>query len=158
MENIRFENCRICFKNFGAKPTDFNPAGGKRDFCVLIDTPEQAEYLSNLGINVKWLKPKEEGDNPQPYVKVNVNYGQVQPDINIVTGKKITKLNAETVGQLDYAAILNVDLVVNPYHWTQPHREGISLYAVQMYVTIEEDYFKMKYEQYEEDSAPLPFG
>jgi hypothetical protein len=51
-------------RNFEGKEKQYN-VKGKRNFCVLL-TPEMAEALKNDGWNVKTLKAREPGDEPQP--------------------------------------------------------------------------------------------
>ena len=67
-ENITIEGARIVFRNFSGKEGRFNPPG-KKNFCVLLDN-ELASNLKDDGWNVKWLKPREEDDEPQAYIQV----------------------------------------------------------------------------------------
>ncbi len=151
IRNIIMENARILFRNFSGNPSKFN-AKGKRTFCLVID-PETADNLSEEGWNVKFLKPREEGDTPTPYIQVNVGFKDDQsksPKIYMVTRKKKTLLTEDTVGVLDFAEIDNVDVIVTPYKWDVNGKQGVSAYLKTMYVSVIEEDFGGKYDFDEE--------
>lgn len=141
IKNIVVENARIVFKNFSGEERQFNPKG-KRNFCLLI-SPDDADRLKAEGWNIKALKAREEGDMDQPYLPVEVRYGQYPPKVVMVTSKNQTVLDEEMVAILDTAEITNVDVVVRPFEW-EPGR--LKAYVKTMYVTIAEDEFESKYE------------
>lgn len=154
VENIILENCRIAFRNFSGKEGKFNPAG-KRNFCVVLEQ-EQGDRLKELGWNIKYLKPRDEDELPVPYIQVEVSYKTIEPDVFLITSKKKTKLDEDSVNTLDYAEITNVDLIIRPYCWEIPQRDGtiangIKAYVKTMYVTIAEDAFANKYNFDDED-------
>ena len=72
LNDVNLEDCRLVFKNLSGNEGKFN-AAGNRNFCVLL-SPEEGKALREEGWNVKELKPREEGDLPQGYLKVKVNY------------------------------------------------------------------------------------
>lgn len=144
MENIIVENAKIAFKNFSGKEGQFNPEG-KRNFCLILD-PELAEKLYADGWNVRTLKPKDDGEIPQPYIQVSVSFLAKPPKIVLVTSRGKTLLTEETVGMLDWAEITNVDLSVTPYQWSVAGKNGVKAYLKNMYVTIQEDEFEKKYD------------
>lgn len=141
INNVVVENAKIVFTNFSGEEKQFNPKG-KRNFCLLI-SPEDADRLKSEGWNIKVLRPREEGDLEQPYLPVEVRYGQYPPKIVMVTSRNKTVLDEETVSILDTAEITNVDVVVRPFEWEPGH---IKAYVKTMYVTIAEDEFEAKYE------------
>ena len=141
--NLTLEGARILFRNFRGEASTYN-AKGRRNFCVILD-PEIAEQLSKDGWNVKTLKPRDDEDEPQPYMQVKVMYGARPPKIVLLSSAGRTEITEETVDMLDWAEIDNVDLVIRPYEYDVNGRSGISAYLKSMFVTIAEDYLEQKY-------------
>lgn len=141
---IVFENARIAFRNFSGKKGQYNPEGA-RNFVLLLDDPAVVADLRKDGWNVKELKPRDDQDEPQPYIQVAVNYSGRPPKITLVTSKGKTPLDEDSVSMLDWAEIKNIDLIVNPYEWEVRGETGIKAYLKSMFVVIEEDELDMKY-------------
>lgn len=147
--NITMEGVRIVFKNFSGKAGKMN-AEGDRNFCVILEDPELVKAMEEDGWNVKYLKPREEGDDPQPYLKVKVKFhddeSRRQPNVVIITSRGRTRLGPDEVGILDWAEIANVDLIVTPYKWTlKSGKTGVSAYVKSLFITIREDELEQKY-------------
>ena len=141
--NIVIENAKIGFRNFSGKAAKFNPAG-RRNFCVFLDK-EDGLKLEEDGWNIRWLQPREEGDDLVPYLQITVSYENIPPKIVLVTKKRKTVLDDISVDELDTAEIENVDLIIRPYNWSVNGSEGVKAYCKSMYVTIVEDEFAEKY-------------
>lgn len=145
--NIRIEGAKLIFKNFSGRKTDFNDEGN-RVFGVLLDD-ELAENLLHDGWNVKHLKPREDDPDQyaQPWLSVKVKFGKIPPIVQLITSRGKLRLDEETVGQLDWAAIKNCDLIIRPYEYPaiKGRPAGISAYLKTIYVTIAEDEFADKY-------------
>lgn len=141
--NINITNAKIGFRNFSGAAGKFNPAG-RRNFCVFLDY-ETGKSLERDGWNVRWLNPKDEGDEPAPYLQVAVSYENIPPKIVLVTQKGKTKLDESNINVLDWAEIENVDLSIRPYNWSVSGKEGVKAYAKTMYITLAEDEFESKY-------------
>jgi len=144
---VLMEGVLIIFRNFSGKEGQYNREGD-RNFAVLLDE-HTAQAMAEDNWNVKWLRPREEeeGENPQAYLPVSVNFKGRPPRIVLITSRGRTNLDEGSVEMLDWADILNVDLIVRPYEWTVNEKSGIKAYLQSIYVTIEEDALEIKYSE-----------
>lgn len=145
-DTVLMEGVRIIFRNFAGKEDQYNREGD-RNFAVLID-PEVAKMMADDGWNVKWLKPREDGDEgeeEQAYLPVSLRFDVFPPHVVLVTSNNRTTLDEQSIEMLDFADITNVDLIVRPYVWQVNAKSGIKAYVKTMYVTIEEDALVKKY-------------
>jgi hypothetical protein len=141
--NIVIEGARIGFRNFNGKEGKYN-AKGLRNFCVFLDL-DLAKDLERDGWNVRWLEPRDEDAEKQPYLGVAVSYAHIPPKIVMITSHGKTILDEESVGLLDWAEIKDVDLIIRPYNWEVNGKVGVKAYVKSMYITIAEDEFEAKY-------------
>lgn len=137
------------FKNFSGKPGQYNPSG-TRTFCVELDRAT-ADMMAEAGWNVKQLDPRDEGDEPVPYIQVKCRFENVPPTIYMLTGRnnKKTRITEDTVDLLDSAMIEWADLTITPYAWEMKTKNGVesgvAAYLKTMYVKVAQDEFAEKY-------------
>lgn len=145
---VLMEGVRIIFRNFQGKEGQYNRAGD-RNFGVILPN-DVAEAMLADGWNVKYLKPREDDEEPEqtPWLSVSVNFDKGRPPkVMMVTDRGRTALDESTIDMLDWADIQNVDLIVRPYTWEVSGRTGVKAYLQSMYVTIEEDELERKYSE-----------
>jgi len=143
---VLMEGVRIIFRNFAGKEGQYNRAGD-RNFGVILP-PDIAEVMLADGWNVKYLKPRDDDEEEveTPWLSVSVNYGKGRPPkVLQITSRGRTTLDEDSIELLDWADIINVDLIVRPYTWEVSGRTGIKAYLQSMYVTIDEDELERKY-------------
>ena len=153
-QKIIAEEKQIIFRNFAGSQTKFN-AEGQRNFCLVLDQDEAAQYASD-GWNVKVREPREEDGDPTFYLKVKVKFdGDYPPKIIMV--KKIGEdeegnvsyskvpITVGEVSLLDVVDIIHVDVDINSYAYDINGKEGITAYLNKMYVLVETDSFEEKY-------------
>lgn len=148
--NVRqftLEDAQIMFRNFAGKEGPFNRAGD-RNFALILP-PNVAEKLSADGWNVRIREPKENDSEilaePTHYLPVKISYDNRPPRVVMVAGGRRTPLDESSVEVLDFAEILSVDIVCNPYDWSVNGATGTKAYVKTLYVTIDEDPIERKY-------------
>lgn len=144
---VLMEGVRIIFRNFSGKEGQYNREGD-RNFAVLLDD-QVAEAMAADNWNVKWLRPRseDEEESPQAYLPVSLNFKGRPPRIVLITSRGRTNLDEHSVDMLDWADIINVDLIVRPYEWTVNNKSGVKAYLQSIYVTIDEDPLELKYSE-----------
>lgn len=153
---VLMEGVRIIFRNFAGREGQYNREGD-RNFAVLLSV-DVAKAMSDDGWNVKWLRPRteEEGEEPQAYLPISVNFKGRPPRIVLITSRGRTNIDEDQVETLDWVDIVNVDLIVRPYEWTVNGKSGIKAYLQSLYMTISEDALEIKYADPEPDQDPRP--
>lgn len=144
--NITFEDAHIMYRNLAGLPTKFKPAGGIRDFTLLLDEDTALAMLDD-GWNVKYLKPREdvEDSEPRPYVKVFAQYVKFPPRIVLINSRGKTVLTEDNINIIDFAEIEKIDLIIRPYNWEVNGNTGVKALVKSMYVTLAEDELELKY-------------
>lgn len=148
---VQIDGARLIYRNFTGRGTDYNREGD-RNFCLVIDDQEVADRLIEEGFNVKIRQPREEGEAPFMYMKVNVKYHKKGSDLErlnpvavLISGRNRNNLDEESISLLDNIEIANVDLDLSGSNWTVQGRSGRSAYLSKIYVTQELDRFAARY-------------
>jgi hypothetical protein len=146
------KDARIMWRNFGGRQERFN-AKGSRNFTIFL-RPEDSERLTEMGLNVKTLPPREEGEQPQDILKVKVNFDTGRPPrLVMVTHRGRTQLGPDEAQLLDFAQIQKVDLILSPYYWDVEGKEGIAVSVKSLFMTIVEDELEIEYGDIPEASS-----
>ena len=160
---VQIDGARIIFRNFSGRGTQYNREGD-RNFCVVIDDEEIANRLIEEGFNVKIRQPREEGEEPFMYMKVNVKYHpkgseyeRLNPVACLISGRNRNMLDEESICCLDGIDIENVDLDLSGSNWNVQGRSGRSAYLSKIYVTQELDRFATRYAE-DEFPGEAPFN
>lgn len=132
-EVLQIDDARITFRNFSGEGDRYNREGD-RNFALIIPDAETAELLQEKGWNVKIKPPREEGDDPFMYMKVNVKFNDRGPNCYLISGRNRVRLNEDTINRLDRVDIQSVDLDIRPYDWEMRGDTGRSAYLVSIQV------------------------
>lgn len=154
---VIIEDAEIIFPNFSGRPSKYNKEGD-RNFCVIIDDPEVAQQLADEGWNVRIRRPRNEDDEPSHYIPVAVSFRSfpnIPPaDVKLISGANMTHLTEDTIGVLDGAEVVHIDLTVRPRHYPDKNtgEMHIKAYLHDMYVTIAKNRLAEKYAYLESPS------
>lgn len=140
--SVIMEDAWLIFRNFKGEEKQYNREGD-RNFCVVLD-PEIAEAMLEDGWNIKQLKSRD--DEPGDYyVQVSVGYKGRPPRIVLLSSKGRVELSEHEVELLDWIDIQKADLIIRPYKYDVNGSKGIKAYTKTLFVTMNEDYFELKY-------------
>lgn len=143
VKTFMVEDAPIIFRNFAGKEGQYNREGD-RNFAVIL-SPDVAVQMLADGWNVRYLEPREEGDESVPYIQIAVNFKNRPPRVVLLTSTSRTQLDEESVEVLDWADIRTADLIARAYDWTVNGKSGTKAYLQSLFVTIEEDLLEQKY-------------
>ena len=143
---LMIDDARIVYRNFAGAGNKFNREGD-RNFAVVIPDEDIADKLINLGWNVRIKPPREDGDSPFMYLPVKVKFNEYSaPTAYLQTGKRMNRLDEESIRCIDDIDILSVDLDIRPYDWEMNGKTGRSAYLQSIKVTQRVDRFAERYE------------
>ncbi len=145
---------RVAFRNFEGREDLYNRKGD-RNFAIIFERPEVAQKMIDDGWNIKYLKPRDEGDEPTPYLPVAVSYKIRPPKIALVTSKGITYVPEDQVELLDWVDIETADVSLNPSQWSVNGKTGVKAYVNSLYMKIVEDYLQEKWTAYVEGNKAI---
>lgn len=142
-DEITIEDAKVVWPNVSGEERTFNREGD-RNFCILLE-PAMAELMESKGWNVKYLRAREEGEPPRPYIKITVKFGDYPPRIVFLTMGGRNAVDEELAGEVDRLEIEQWDVTIRPYDWEVNGNTGRKAYLKTMYVKILEDPLDVKY-------------
>lgn len=154
--SLVMEEVRLIFRNFAGKEGDYNREGD-RNFGVLLDEDVAKAMLAD-NWNIKHLRAREEGDQPQAWLPVSIKFPRPGTKIRpvrmvMVTSRGRTNVDEEACELFDWVDIAKVDLIVRPYSWSVSGKSGVKAYLKSIFVTIHEDALELKYRDVPEIGA-----
>lgn len=146
LKNALFEDVELIFRNFAGEARKFNPEG-QRNFGIKISHEIAEQMVKDGWTCVKYLRPQEEGELPQPWVKVKIRYGSNRPPKAFLKSSRgKTPLGENEIAMLDFTYNKTVDVIINPYTRTSDDDvTTTTAYLASIVVTIEEDALDLKY-------------
>jgi hypothetical protein len=140
------EDARIVFRNFAGAEGMYNREGD-RNFCVLLEEDLAQDMIAD-GWNIKRLKPRDDAPIGTAYIQVSVGFKGKRggPRMVMITSKGKIELGEDECILLDWADIKIADLIIRPYHWNVSGKSGIKAYLKTIFITINEDYLELKYD------------
>ena len=112
---------------------------GNKNFCIELPD-EEAEKLADEGWNIKIRAPREEGEKPIYYLKVNVSYRFYEPDIRTYVNGVETFIHEDTVHLIDDMDIISMDVIINP-----ASEEGRNPFLYELRLVVSPRPFDAKY-------------
>lgn len=150
-KSVNLEDCRIVdgSRNFSGGERKRNGrtinTEGNRNFLIELD-PDIYEEFKEQNWNVGRFAQREDGVEPNGFLRVTVSYYKAPPIIHLISDGVVTDLDEGRVHILDNMNILNLDMrcaVVN-----KQNRDGEwkkNAYVDEMWVTVVPDRFVSKY-------------
>ena len=144
---LQMDDARIIYRNFSGAESKFNRKGD-RNFAVVIDDQQLAEDLRNDGWNIKIRPPRDIDDEPFMYLPVKIKFNDRGPNVYLVTGDRMNRLDEDSIDCLDNVDILEVDLDVRPYDWEINCKKGRTAYLQSIKVTQRVYRFAAEYPEF----------
>ena len=155
--NLYIENAWFFGKpNFSGIVDNFGDSS--RKFTVRIPN-EVADDLRDMGWNVKTTIPRTEEEEPISHLKVKTSFSfddnhpqdvdyERGPNVHIIMGESIEKLNSRTIGTLDRSRIVKMDMEIRAWHYNQDDIGAKPLYSarlVELVATVQQSRISEKY-------------
>jgi hypothetical protein len=144
---IEIRGAKIARRNFRGEERRWQGkiinSEGNRNF-ILIIPDDMVDDLMNDGWNLKQFKPSEDGEPGDYFLNIKVNFSYKPPTIWLISekpdgNKTRTRLDEDTVGELDFADIIDVKILVKPVvrQSSFTGEDMVTAYLETMYVEIE---------------------
>lgn len=142
-ESVLIKDAKLVFRNLAGRPGLYN-SEGSRNFSVILD-PKTANDLLKRNWRVKQLKPREDDEEGDFHLKVNVNYKTGRPPrVVTITSNGRTELGPDEVGMIDVADIQSADVLLNGWY-SDMAGGGYSAFLKTLFVKIREDELELLY-------------
>lgn len=142
----------IRFKNFTGRAGQYNREGD-RSFAAVI-SEEFVPMCLDAGWNVKSYVSKKTGDTIH-YIHVKVSYNNSAPTIVQHAGADVINYDESMCWMLDNNILLNIGIVISPYHWNINGKTGTSAYLNALHFELPRDYFADAYGAADGDENPF---
>lgn len=145
---LEIEDAQIIFRNFAGVEQQYNRAGD-RNFSVIL--PEDiVEDMRADGWNVKQLKPRDDETPGDYYLQVSVKFENRPPNIMLIRGPKMIRLEEDMVEILDQLDIARAHLLIRPYRWDVNGNQGVKAYTKSLAIHVALDPVEEAYAELEE--------
>lgn len=117
---LQIDNARLIYRNFSGEGSKFNREGD-RNFSLYIDDEDIANAMMEdkneygVGWNVKIKPPRDADDTAFMHLPVKVRFNDRGPNVYLVTGDNMVRLDESTIDILDKIDIASADLDIRPY-------------------------------------------
>lgn len=156
---LSVEHAVLIYKNFEGRPDKFNVKGGKRTFNLVLSNDAAAE-LKELGWNVKEKPPRDVDEEFLYTTEIVVNMDSKRPPKIFLCSekngkKRMVKLEADMLKELDVGEFSNIDVVINPYEHDKDARFRYKGYCSELYaMQAVNTNFGSKYANFEQVNDP----
>jgi hypothetical protein len=143
---IEIRGAHIARRNFRGEERRFGGkimnSAGNRNFLLILPDDMVGDLIAD-GWNVKQFKPAEDGTPGDYFVQVKVGFNYKPPTCWLVTDKgdsKVrTKLDEDSIGELDFADIVDLKLLVKPVRRVDEYngQERVTAYLKTLYAEVE---------------------
>lgn len=144
-EDIQSRNFAGAEKRSKINPAQVVNSAGRRNFCIKL-TPEVAEELKDFGCDVKYTRPRDENDVPQPFIQINVSYMYRAPEVHEIANGVDNVLDEAHIDELDRVEFGNLELELQIGN-EKMHNDGTKyrpLFANLIWAEIVPNYFQTK--------------
>lgn len=146
------KNDDLLWRNFSGSRGDYNPEG-VRNFNLKIKDEEVALRMKEDGWLVKWKPFKNDPEDGNWVLKVNVRFGKFPPKIVINNKGRKKQIFEDEVNLLDALNFESVKVKLSPYNGKRSNGEPyVSAYLEGFVGVLAVDEFDIEYED-PEDSA-----
>ena len=160
-KSIDFDDCEIIGdRNFTGREITKNGrtgnSAGRRNFLIKL-TEEQFDILNEKGWDVGRFAEREEGVEPDCFLRVNISYYKNPPIIHYIAGGVDTLLDEDHVKDLDYVNIERLDIRCAEVNKQKIDGRWVKKpFVLELWATVTADRFKARYAYLDQTSDEAP--